>query len=144
MGADETKIPNDQLHALLGDQAFQKYLDYQHTGGAYSFASQLATAMTSANAPPISADQADQLAQIVLNNNPSYQGSGPVTVDLTNWDSAMTQAQRVLSAQQLQVAQDLVLMMKYHTALAMTLRTQDPSGTSAPHVLEGQIQGGRR
>jgi hypothetical protein len=116
--------PADQMQALLGDQAYQQYQDYQRTQEAHGLTLQLATAVTNANAPAMSADQADQLAQIIMTGSPGAQsgrGLNPATVD---WDAVMTQAQGVLAPQQLQVAQGLLLNMQYQTALAQARRAQ--------------------
>jgi len=89
---DTGQLPQDQLHALLGDQAYQQYQDFNRAQGAYGLALQLATAVTNANAPSMSTDQADQLAQIVLNSSPSYQSGKPMNPAGVNWDAVMAQA----------------------------------------------------
>jgi hypothetical protein len=129
---DTGQLPQDQLHALLGDQAYRQYQDFNRAQGAYGLALQLATAVTSAGAPSMSTDQADQLAQIVLNNSPSYQSGKPMNTATVNWDAVMTQAQGVLSAPQMQVAEGMLYNMQYRTALNQAMRAQLPAAPPVP------------
>jgi RNA polymerase sigma factor (sigma-70 family) len=128
---DTTRFPEDQLHALLGDQAYQHYQAFVRREGANTVSLQVAIALTNSNVPPLSTDQADQLAQIILNHSPDYQNGGSFTPATINWDAVIMQAQGMLTTPQLKVAEGLFLNLQYRTAL-QALRSPGTSEIVSP------------
>jgi RNA polymerase sigma factor (sigma-70 family) len=126
---DSTAIPQDQLRALLGDQSYQHYRTYQRGAGAYGLSLQVTTALTTSNLPSLSPDQADQLAEIILNQSPGYQNGGTFSPATVSWDAVLAQAQGMLTAAQLKVAEGLFLNLQYRLALQAE-RVATPAGMS--------------
>ena len=90
----------DSIHDVLGDTAYQQFQQYQRTQLVRTIAVGLAGAVYNTDTP-LSAQQADQLTQILANNSPSYLQGGTALPNSVNWNAALTQAQYFLTPQQL-------------------------------------------
>jgi RNA polymerase sigma factor (sigma-70 family) len=127
MHATVALLPDDQLHALLGDRAFGQFQEYNRTLPARTFASRAAMAAGYAGAP-LSQEQEEQLVRIVANNSIDYQNGLPVDLDAVEWAGAQAQAQTILAPSQAKAAGVAFLNFQYHAALAQA----QPSQPSAP------------
>jgi len=89
----------ESVHDFLGDSNFQQLQQYQATEFVREVASGLAGNLYDTDTP-LTPQQAEQLTQIFAQNSTAPKGSRPFpgTVD---WDTALTQAQGVLSDAQL-------------------------------------------
>jgi hypothetical protein len=121
---DIQQLPDDQFKEILGDQGYQQFKDDRRDGAANSLALQVATAAIASNAPPVSADQAELISQILLKNNSGYQAGGAPTPNGEDWDTVMAQTQGVLSGPQLKAAEGVFLNLQYRITLNQAMRAQ--------------------
>jgi hypothetical protein len=114
-----TQPPDDQVRAIVGDQAFAQFQDYNRMIPAEGVALQVATAAGYASAP-LSLDQANQLAQIVANNSAAYQNGQTMNVPQVDWAAALAavQANSGFSPPQVQAAQRVLLNIQYQVSLS--------------------------
>jgi len=107
---------DQQIHALLGDESFGKYRDYQQLEPQRAVVQQLQTAM-SGSTDPLSPAQADSLVAIL-----ARQSTEPNSKRLVINDSAVADASRVLSSPQLTTFRDVIALnntrAQLHAALA--------------------------
>lgn len=118
------QLPDDQLRAILGDQAFQKLQDYNRIIPANVMANKVSISTGNAGAP-LSSDQEKQLAQIFAANSASFENGGSVKLDSVDWSNAAIQAQGILSPAQLKTAQGVLLDYQFSLALAQAKRVKD-------------------
>jgi len=98
------RLPDDQLDQILGDQGFAQFQEYIRVGRAYGFSGLIAT-QAGYTGEAVSPAQADQLAQIILNNSSSYQSGGDLDWNAIDWNTVAAQAKSLLSPAQWQAAQ---------------------------------------
>jgi hypothetical protein len=91
--------------AALGSQLAKAVNEDQRTASVQGLAD--AVAGSTYFTQPLGADQADQLTQILANNSTSYTNGGAAKVVDVNMASALTQAQSVLSTEQLAALKNL-------------------------------------
>lgn len=91
--------------AALGSQLAAAVHEDQRTASVRGLAD--AVAGSTYFTQPLGADQADQLTQILANNSTSYANGGAAKVGDVNMPSALTQAQSVLSTEQLAALKNL-------------------------------------
>lgn len=125
------ELPEDQVRAILGDQAFQQYLDYNRMTGANFFAVGVMDSTGYAGAQ-LSLDQQTALAQIVAANSPNYQNGQRVDLSSVDWTSAETQAQSLLSPAQWKAAQGVFANYQYQVALFQAQRGQSAIPSAGP------------
>jgi hypothetical protein len=118
------QAPDDQLRAILGDQAFEGFKAYVQIMPEQNVARQIATAAGMAGAP-MSSDQALQLAQAMAATSDQNQSGTTIAPNSVDWDSAMKQAQSVLSPEQYQAAQPTFALMQYQQALEKARYSQN-------------------
>jgi RNA polymerase sigma factor (sigma-70 family) len=94
----DPQLPDDRLKAILGDQGFQQFQDFERVQPLQGFVRDASSMSTSV---PITETQANQLLMILANASSSYQGGGKASPNTVDWDQVMVQAQGVLSAQQI-------------------------------------------
>jgi RNA polymerase sigma factor (sigma-70 family) len=116
------QLPDDQLRALLGDQAFQQFKDYARMMPANNLASgiQLSEGYLGT---PLSDDQVQQIAQIVARNDPGYQAGQALNLNDVDWANAQAQTQARLSPAQWKAAEGIFLGYQYQSALALAQQT---------------------
>jgi hypothetical protein len=125
---DIRQLPDDQFREVLGDQDYQQFKDDRRNGPADSLALQVATAAINSNAPSLSADQADQVAQILMKNNTGFQAGGGLNPNGEDWDTVLAQTQGILSPAQAKAAEGVFLNMQYRIALNQAMRAQAQPG----------------
>jgi RNA polymerase sigma factor (sigma-70 family) len=108
--------PDDQLQALLGNQNYQQFKDFLQVQPAYSLAN-FAGAAAGLASEPLSADQEDQLVQVLIKNASVSQAGGPIDLSTLNWDVLLPQAQGLVSPSQWNALQGVLLQMQYRQAL---------------------------
>lgn len=90
-----------QLRNLLGTEGFQAYQDFNRAGLAQTYAQQLAGTLYSTETP-ITQAQGNQLVQILAQSSSDYQNGKSVWNSAQiDWDAALSSAQAVLSAPQM-------------------------------------------
>ena len=120
--------PEDQMRALLGDRAFQQLQDYSQTVYAHYLASKVAENVATVS---FSADQLDQLAQILASNNANLQPayaldqSSLATID---WGKVSAQAKAAFSAAEWKAVEPALLT---YQALGAMAATQGSPGSAA-------------
>lgn len=127
-------VSADQLNDFLSPQEVQQFEDYNRAATAYHFVGAMAAEVGLA-APPLSAGQIDQLAQIVAKNSSDYQsggqldltGSGQVSV---NWNAVQIQAQAVATPAQWP-AMESVLNEAIYRQMVAAVQTQSSSQQAA-------------
>ena len=103
-------------------------MDTRRDAPANGIALQVATAAINSNAPALSADQAEQISQILLKNNSAFQTGGALNPNGEDWDAVLTQTQGILSAPQMKAAEGVFLNMQYRIALNQAMRAQAQAG----------------
>jgi len=99
--ADLTKDEREaKLRALLGDDGYRQYQEFDRTNTARRFAAQVGEAMYF-TATPLTADQAGALVQILSQNSSDYQKGRSVSLSSVNWDAALEHARTVMTESQL-------------------------------------------
>ena len=117
----------DRMRAILGDRAYRQFQDYNRAANAHSLAYAIGMHVIGA---PLSADQLDQLAQILVSNNASLPSEGLNTLSSlasTNWDTVLSQAKAIISASQWKAAEPALLSLQADGA---SLKAQQISGGS--------------
>ncbi|HUR58362.1 MAG TPA: sigma-70 family RNA polymerase sigma factor [Opitutaceae bacterium] len=104
LGADEKSKFEADVRQLLGEAGFREYQNYERSQPARESVSQLLGNLTAIGAP-LTADQMNQLTQIVANHSPAYQQGARVkgTAADVRWNEVVTDAQNLLSPAQLGV-----------------------------------------
>jgi len=106
-----------QLQGLLGDAGYKAYQDYNRMGGAVDLTQKLAGSLYATDAS-ISQAQAAQLVQILAQSSPDYQsGKGLWNTSQVGWDTALANAQTVLSAPQMDALRSLKQTSEYEQAI---------------------------
>lgn len=138
------------IHALLGDQRFQQYQDFDRNGFAYSVADQLERRL-SYSSSPLLPEQAEEIARILAETAPAptpgaerrgtfaiaTAGSGPVPLPMGNADfvfsaggqplisdEALIRAADILTPEQLGGLRDLQAEQQASSQVFSTLRRQ--------------------
>jgi len=106
----------DDAKAVLGDQGYQQFQDYVRTLAAQSITSEVQMAAAYAS-EPLSADQSARMTQILEANSASYQGGKGVDLKSINWSAALSQAQNILSPQQMTALNTAAVRFQYYSAL---------------------------
>jgi hypothetical protein len=121
------------IHTLLGDADFQQYNAYQSTQFVREVASSLAGNLFDSDTP-LTSPQAEQLTQILAQNSSPEKGAPPFPGEI-NWNEALTQAQTVLSPQQVEVLGNLATVISSQSGLWGALNPISPGSigrTSGP------------
>ena len=121
--------PENQMRAILGDATYQQLQNYGPTVYAHFMASSLAGNLTEAS---FSADQLDQLAQILASNNPlpnpAYSLDLTSSIAAIDWETVLAQARAVFSAAQWKAAEPALLTLRAKGAI---VAAQGPPGAAA-------------
>lgn len=106
-----------QLKNLLGDTGYQAYQDFNRAGAAQTLAQQLAGSLY-ATASPITAVQGNQLAQVLAQSSNDYQnGKGVWSSAQINWDTALSNAQTLLTPPQMDALRAVIQTSSYEQAI---------------------------
>jgi RNA polymerase sigma factor (sigma-70 family) len=106
-----------RLQSLLGDDGFKAYKDFNRMGGATDLAQRLAGTLYTTDSP-LSQFQAEQLVQILAQSSPDFQsGKGVWNSSQVGWDTALLNAQALLSAPQLDALRLLKQTSEYEEAM---------------------------
>jgi len=98
------------IQSLLGTAGYQQLQQYEQTVFVRTVASGLAGNLYDTDTP-LSSQQAEQLTEIIAKNSSLPPNSGPPFPGTVNWNSALDQAQGVLSAPQLTVLKNEVTVL---------------------------------
>jgi hypothetical protein len=123
------QLPDDQLRAILGEQAFQLFQNYNRSMPANMVASYVQSSASVAGAP-ISSDQEEGLAQIVADCSPSYRNGHAIDPVSLDWENAEARAQALLTPYQWQAAEGVFLNLQYQVELAQAQQTGDLGSTA--------------
>jgi hypothetical protein len=93
-----TPIDRD-LQSLLGDSGYKSYRQFEQTSGVRGLVESLAGAVYYSDAP-LTAQQGEQLASVLVATNKRQRGGRPEWMDL-DWDATMAETQSILSPAQL-------------------------------------------
>jgi RNA polymerase sigma factor (sigma-70 family) len=118
---------DQSIHTLLGDADFQQFRTYQSTQFVREVASSLAGNLFDSDTP-LTGDQAEQLTQILAQNSSTAKGAPPFPGEI-NWNAALTQAQTVLSTQQVEVLGNLATVIGSQPGLWGSLNPISPGST---------------
>lgn len=119
--ADEDQDFKQQEAGFLGDGLVNDMLAYERTVPVRSLTNALAGAAYIQ--VPLSADQGDQLTQILANQSVAYQSGHTAKTSDLNFPAAMQQARTVLSPEQLAALQNLYLGQQSGNNLTKLLTT---------------------
>jgi len=95
-----------QIQALVGDEAYARLTDIRRTGTAINMATDAAAALNSSNMP-LTPQETQGLEQIIASASPDYQSGKSVNASNLDWDSIVGQARALLSPDQMQAIQAL-------------------------------------
>ena len=112
-GVSEEQIKQSMSGLWGSPSAEQQYMDYDRTYLVREVATDLASNLYNTDTP-LTSDQSDQLTQILAINSSSYQNGGKATKLSINWNTALAQAQGILSAPQLEVLQNQATLLALH------------------------------
>ncbi|HEX3731057.1 MAG TPA: sigma-70 family RNA polymerase sigma factor [Opitutaceae bacterium] len=90
---------DEQMRALLGDERYQQYQDFQQVVPAFALTRSAAVAAGMAG-EPLSDGQQDQLVQALIKAGATRPAGNQMIVPDVNWDAAMSQAQALVSPTQ--------------------------------------------
>ena len=122
-----------QLRGVLGDEGYKAYQDYNKIGGAQDLAQKLAASLY-ATETPITATQGNQLVQILAQSSADYQsGKGLWSASQVGWDTALSNAQAVLSGPQMDALRSLRQTSEYDQAINSAVN--QASGQAADAVI---------
>jgi len=96
------------MKRLLGDSGFAQLQDYLKTTSVRAFIDSLA-GQTAYLGAPILLDQADRLAEVALTNDATYRSGKGTDPGMVNWDAVWPSAAQILSAEQLETFQTMVM-----------------------------------
>jgi len=96
---EETAQYQSEQTALLGQSAYGRMVEYERTSDIRNIATGLAGIVYSQESP-MTADQGDQLTQILASNSASYQKGGPARFGDIDIQTALAQAKPILSPAQ--------------------------------------------
>lgn len=141
---------DDGIRGVLGESGYQQYQQYERTQPQRAVTSQLEQRL-SYTAAPLSAQQADQLVQILAANAPQGRQTATTAVTAINLgsglggraafvmgggtpitDQAVQQAATVLNSSQLQALRDLQAEQQAQAQLGQLMRNQFPQRRSGP------------
>jgi len=123
---------DDQLRAVVGDEAFQKFQAFNQMIDAYRWTGTAAKEL-GLNGTPLSPRQTDQLAQILADNSSIYQGGQALNrtaVDKNtamasvDWEAAMAGARKLLSASQWKAVEPVFLNFQFQGALSRAQQSE--------------------
>lgn len=127
-------IASEQLAQFLGASAIQQYQDFNQKVPAYILSNQIAATVGSVSTP-LSANQMDELAEIVASNSPEYQTGGKVNVNTVDWNAVQDEAKTVVSASQWPATEAVLNSAQYQQALFQAQQAsaaKSALGASAP------------
>jgi hypothetical protein len=139
---DQAKVDAETAQkALLGEEGFHALREYNRTVRMRGCVSDLAGAAAVAGIP-FSAEQAEQLTQVLANTSSAYRAGAAASAVDADWNRADEQARGILSAPQMEFFQTVCppfsfegrFQRRYHDALAEAAkvdaeRKADESGT---------------
>jgi RNA polymerase sigma factor (sigma-70 family) len=128
------RLPDDdELKALLGDERYQQFKDFNQVQPAFTFANQAAMSAGLAG-EPLSDSQKDQLVQVMVKNSPAFQASGMLSLPQVNWEAVMPQAQALVSPTQWKAVEATFLRMQFGQQTVAVLKEQGAAaGASQSH-----------
>ena len=142
IGAGGNDLSDDQVKAqlqgLLGADPYQKYVDFDRGIGAQNLVQQLAANLY-ATQNPITAAQGSQLVQVLAQASADYQaGKGVWGPSQINWDSALANAQPILSDAQLAALRNLQQTSSYDGALSAAEGQMETAAMEAAKAAAGK------
>lgn len=142
---------NDQIKTALGDAGYAQYQQYEQTLPQRNTVNQLQQSL-SYTPTPLTDDQANQLVQVLAQNSPAGTGGGNLFASLRAGPgglnqtgpvtaAALTQAQGVLSAPQIQALQQIQQQQAAQAQMQQMLRASF-GPNAAPAAAAGTATGG--
>jgi hypothetical protein len=130
---EETIRHGKMQWAMLGEEGFKAFREYHRTLPARSLANALAGNVLYSD--PLSAQQGEQLTQILASNSASYSKGGPVKAADINVTTALNQIQTVLSPEQFSVFKKTYLASQAGDKLKPFLTTAQSAKAAAPGMM---------
>jgi hypothetical protein len=93
----DPNLSEDQLKGILGEQGFQQYQNYQRMQPLQGLVNDVSSLSFGA---PLTPGQSTQLLNVLANASGNYVGGGKASPQAVNWDQVLSQAQGILSEQQ--------------------------------------------
>lgn len=135
---------DSQIQSTLGSDAYAQYQQYEKTQPQRNVVNQLSQSLSYTNSP-LTDDQSQQLIQILSDNSATSSASsqhsdapqerggpgGPMGAAARISDSAIAQAQNILSAAQVQALTQLQAQQKEQEELIQSLRASRQNATQA-------------
>ncbi len=108
---------------MLGGQAARQFREYQRLlpGWTLAFATATEAAYRSAS---LSADQTEQLAQMVAANSASYQGGGVIDLGRVDWNAVLAQGALGCRRPRPKPLQSAIWKVQYEAAVVQALEGQ--------------------
>jgi hypothetical protein len=97
---------NQQIRALLGDDAYARLTGIQRTQNAFGIATDVAVVLNSSIAP-LTSQQTQELEQIFISASPDYQSGKALNASNLDWDAIVDQATSILSLAQVEAVKAL-------------------------------------
>ncbi|MBI5381781.1 MAG: sigma-70 family RNA polymerase sigma factor [Opitutae bacterium] len=133
-GAGPTATSNQELRALLGDENYARFTDYSRGIGSRTLLTELA-GNTYYLEKPLTPEQTERFAQILLRNNSDYQAGRSFLQKSQDWDQTFAEAQTVLTGSQLVMLSELRTRQETarRRAQAATTSSSAAAGTNRPN-----------
>jgi hypothetical protein len=122
----------EEIRGLVGDPAYQQLQNYNQSAYAHFWANTVAGGLPAETS--LSADQVDQLAQILASNNAAPRTdhvelwSSLASID---WDAALAQAKAALSASQWKAVGPALLQIQARGAVFSGKQSSGPAGSTS-------------
>ena len=109
------QLPDDQLRQIFGAENFQHFQEFNRAKAAHWVAGYVALAVGYV-ATPISAQQSEQLVQLIAGSSSAYQSGQNLKIENVNWAHVVPQAQKILTPEQWKAAQPALLSAQLQEA----------------------------
>ena len=139
MTSDPLKAANENVKALLGEDGFKEYEQFDRTKTAREFTATVAGSVYGTEAP-LTAQQGEALTRILDSNTKTVKirmaddGSQPIysLSEVTDWDAVNSQARAVLSPSQLKVLRALGEQTRLERDMDQVLNPPVTANTKPP------------
>jgi len=110
--------------ALLGADGYEQLRQYKRSGAVRFLIVDRLGGELAATETPLTAQQGEQLTQVLANANSQYRNGGVAMTDTIDWDAVLAQAPGLLSATQLEVFKATAVREQISTKIFAALRAE--------------------